>query len=196
MHGKTTTPLTSCWHAKMLKRHCLLFFIVCISVVSVSESALPSLVRRPSQLGRHGKTNACMRLRGGGGITLKTVTSPDKALALTNKIYVHASDLRRIIPEGATEGYVTTRGCTFMADSCDGISAGSVALNSCQRRSLQISCDEDLTLEKLETATSTLHVRVCLLFLFFSTRNMLGACDWFSPAFRVHGIHLCVYYMV
>jgi hypothetical protein len=176
-HGKTSNPIRSVWHTKMLETHGLLFFILCTCLGSVVECGPPSLIRKPSLHGRHGKANASLRLRGGGGITLKTVTCPDKALALTNKIYLHASDLRRIIPEGA-EGYLTSRGCTFLADSCDGLSTGSVALNSCQRRSLQISCDEDLMLEKLELATSTLHVSVFLLFLFpFCMRNTSKLCE-------------------
>jgi hypothetical protein len=138
----------------------LVFSIALFSLTSLACSGIPTVASKSAVCGRLAKpTGYPMRLRGGSGITLKTVTCPDKTLALTNKIYLHDSDLRRLIPEG--EGYVTTRECIFLASTCSGIPPGSVALNSCQRRSLQISADEDLFIEKTkEDPTITMHVSI------------------------------------
>ena len=141
----------------MTKTIILVCFTALLSLASLVCCEVPSAPRKLSICSRHANQHtACLRLRGGAGIKLKTVTCPDKALALTNKIYLHESDLRRVLPEG--EGYVTTRGCIFLASTCNNLPACSVALNSCQRRSLQVSCDEDLELEKTQIPTSTLHV--------------------------------------
>jgi hypothetical protein len=76
--------------------------------------------------------------------TLDAVASPDKALALTNMVYLSPAD-HRAVCSPAKEGdlsYVQINGVIFVAGASEAVQPGTVAFNAAQRKSAQVSIGE------------------------------------------------------
>jgi hypothetical protein len=86
-------------------------------------------------------------LRGGGPgratgprtYDLAAATCPDKALALTNHVYLNGADLARIFEDAMAPHFVQIGGFVFAASGSEAVPVGSVAFNSAQRKTLKVS---------------------------------------------------------
>ena len=88
------------------------------------------------------------RLRGGSdsigeprAFELVAATCPDKALALTNHVYLNSVDLLRIF-DGAMPRFLQIRGFIYSVSESDAVALGNVAFNSAQRKTLKVSSGE------------------------------------------------------
>ena len=94
------------------------------------------------------------RLRGGSGdgaanMKLKAVSCPDKSLALTNHVYLNPADLKTLLATVTQPGtpptnnfHATVGTCVYVLRPVECVGEGCVALNSVQRKSIQVSCDD------------------------------------------------------
>ena len=127
------------------------------------------------------------RLRGGGPgdaeeprtMTLLAATCPDKALALTNHVYVNRAEFPRICGDAA-HCFMQISGFIFAVSGSDVVAEGSVAFNSAQRKTLKISSGDEIVASVLtELPTSKIHAASLELAVDFAGR---GAANEALPA--------------
>jgi len=80
---------------------------------------------------------------------LRVDRTPNQDLALTNCVFLHASDHAMLAPDGGGDGgvYVEVIGHVFTARAVAGVAQGSVALNSLQRRLLSVKDGEAIRVD-------------------------------------------------
>uniref|UniRef100_A0A7S0EMV1 Vesicle-fusing ATPase n=1 Tax=Hanusia phi TaxID=3032 RepID=A0A7S0EMV1_9CRYP len=127
------------------------------------------------------------RLRGGRGIDFsgkegakmrfKTVTCPDKTLALTNKVVMSDDDASKLTSEASPHGlFVKIGDFIFQVEFSSAVSAGNVGMNMAQRRSLKVSTGDEVELTVLiDVPCDNLLVALCDVSVDFAGRSQ--ACD-------------------
>ena len=153
-------------------------FFLCILALGFADGEhgkgqpLASTVQRDVDLkwpnlvgtGRHATNvfarNACAdrlsRIRGGEGgsiqeprtMSLVAATCPDKALALTNHVYLNPADREQMFGENGGL-FVQIGGFVFAASENQAVNVGRVAFNSAQRKTLKASTGEDIQVAAL-----------------------------------------------
>ena len=81
-------------------------------------------------------------------MSLVAATCPDKALALTNHVYLNPADREQMFGENGGL-FVQIGGFVFAASENQAVNVGRVAFNSAQRKTLKVSTGEDIQVAAL-----------------------------------------------
>lgn len=121
-------------------------------------------------------------LRGGGPegrrgpqtFDLKSSTCPDKALALTNHIYMNGADLSRMFGDtSSSTRFVQIGGFVFSASESQAVDVGSVAFNSAQRKTLKLSSGDSVQVTEIaELPQNKIHAASLELAVDFAGRTI------------------------
>jgi hypothetical protein len=177
-------------------------FALCLSSQSINGNYHKTIAASNSlsASGTAGKFPLALirRLRGGSTSSqsrewkkLRTATCPDKALALTNHVYLNPSDFQELtaFARGAAPGaeaYVSIGPCVFLARGHDGVEAGTVALSSAQRKSARVSCDEQVAVRSYRLADAGVQIASVELAVDYAGRAAAGAAPVDADALALH----------
>ena len=147
-----------------------------------SQPHLPTTLQRGlfKGTGSHLPSRLFGALRGGGQearggprtLDLKSITCPDKSLALTNHVYLNGADFSRMFDDASSPPrFVQIGGFIFTASESQAVTAGSVAFNSAQRKTLKLSSGDSVQVtEVAELPQSKIHAASVELAVDFAGR--------------------------
>mmetsp|Transcript_34153 Transcript_34153/g.106976 ORF Transcript_34153/g.106976 Transcript_34153/m.106976 type:complete len:811 (-) Transcript_34153:40-2472(-) len=169
---------------KLIRTLLLLVLQTCIACHGTSSTIASTGAKFLPQRHKFGLT----RLRGGRGIDfggkegnrqrLRTVTCPDKTLALTNKVVMSHENAAALFTdtESSRDLFVKIGDFIFQVAFSNAVAAGNIGMNMAQRRSLKVSTGDEVELTALlDIPHDNLLVALCDVSVDFAGRSQ--ACD-------------------